>query len=132
MSEHDHHYRFCTWRQLPLMSFGLLRWPRIGANTVVGNAPNRRNPHAEPTQHRTQNVPTKSPNASESGELIEAEMAHEWSCQIEREGERIDSRMSRSGWFGGQDWVGPHRVVGRLVLGHTEPKAGGWGADRSL
>jgi len=29
--------------------------------------------------------------------------------------------MSRSVWFGGQDWVGPHLVVGRLVLGHTEP-----------
>jgi hypothetical protein len=39
----------------------------------------------------------------------------------------IDSRMSRSVWFGGQDWVGPHRVVGRLVLGHTEPESvGGW------
>jgi hypothetical protein len=29
--------------------------------------------------------------------------------------------MSRSVWFGGQDWVGPHLLVGRLVLGHTEP-----------
>ncbi len=49
------------------------------------------------------------------------------------EGVHNESRMSRSGWFGGQDWVGPHRVVGRLVLGHTEPKAGGWvGVDRSL
>jgi len=45
----------------------------------------------------------------------------------------IESRMSRSVWFGGQDWVGPHRVVGRLVLGHTEPKiVGGWEVDRSL
>jgi hypothetical protein len=34
--------------------------------------------------------------------------------------------MSRCVWFGGQDWVGPHRWVGRLVLGHTEPKSGGW------
>ena len=23
---------------------------------------------------------------------------------------------------GGRDWVGPHGWVGRLVLGHTEPK----------
>jgi hypothetical protein len=28
----------------------------------------------------------------------------------------IDSRMSRSVWFGGQDWVGPHRLVGRSTL----------------
>ncbi len=33
----------------------------------------------------------------------------------------IESRMSRSGWVGGQDWDGPHLVVGTLVLGHTVP-----------
>jgi hypothetical protein len=33
----------------------------------------------------------------------------------------IESRMSSSWWVGGQDWDGPHRVVGRLVLGHTVP-----------
>ena len=43
----------------------------------------------------------------------------------------IDSRMSRSGWFGGQDWVGPHLVVGRLVLGHAEPN-GGVGGSRQV
>jgi len=31
------------------------------------------------------------------------------------------SLMSRSGWVGGQDWDGPHRAVGRLLLGHTVP-----------
>ncbi len=40
--------------------------------------------------------------------------------------------MSRSVWFGGQDWVGPHRVVGRLVLGHTEPKAGVGGSRQVI
>jgi hypothetical protein len=25
--------------------------------------------------------------------------------------------------LGGQDWVGPHREVGRLVLGHTAQRA---------
>jgi hypothetical protein len=44
----------------------------------------------------------------------------------------IESRMSRCGWFGGQDWVGPHLVVGGLVLGHTEPKVCGLGDDKSL
>ncbi len=68
---------------------GLLHWARIGANTLVGDAPDRRNPHAEPAPHRTQNVPTKSPSGTESGELIEAEMAHQWSRQIEREGAHI-------------------------------------------
>jgi hypothetical protein len=34
--------------------------------------------------------------------------------------------------FGGQDWVGPHRVVGRLVLGHTEPKAGVGGSRQVI
>jgi hypothetical protein len=30
--------------------------------------------------------------------------------------------------LGGQDWEGPHRVVGRLVLGHTALVwVGGWG-----
>jgi hypothetical protein len=38
----------------------------------------------------------------------------------------IDSRRSRCVWFGGQDWVGPHCWVGRLVLGHTEPKVSWW------
>jgi hypothetical protein len=33
----------------------------------------------------------------------------------------IESLMSRSGWVGGQDWDGPHLVVGRLLLGHTVP-----------
>ena len=37
------------------------------------------------------------------------------------QGAHIESRMSSSGWVGGQDWDGPHRVVGRLVLGHTVP-----------
>ena len=40
--------------------------------------------------------------------------------------------MSRSVWFGGQDWVGPHRVVGRLVLGHTEPKSGVGGSRQVI
>jgi hypothetical protein len=44
----------------------------------------------------------------------------------------IDSRMSRCVWFGGQDWVGPHLVVGRLVLGHTEPKAGAGGGRQVI
>jgi hypothetical protein len=44
----------------------------------------------------------------------------------------IDSRMSRSVPLGGQDWVGPHLVVGRLVLGHTEPESVGVRVDRSL
>ena len=28
--------------------------------------------------------------------------------------------------LGGQDWVGPHRLVGRLVLGHTAREGCGW------
>jgi hypothetical protein len=47
---------------------------------------------------------------------------HAW--RVRSSAEHIDSRMSRCVWFGGQDWVGPHRLVGRLVLGHTEPKVG--------
>jgi hypothetical protein len=35
-------------------------------------------------------------------------------------------------WFGGQDWVGPHREVGRLVLGHTEPKSGVGGSRQVI
>jgi hypothetical protein len=44
----------------------------------------------------------------------------------------IDSRMSRCVWFGGQDWVGPHLLVGRLVLGHTEPKVGVGGSRQVI
>ncbi len=88
---------------------GLLHWARIGANTLVGDAPDRRNPHAEPAPHRTQNVPTKSPSGTESGELIEAEMAHQWSRQIEREGAHIAV-------MGGLFWLGYTRLTegGRL------------------
>ena len=35
-------------------------------------------------------------------------------------------------WFGGQDWVGPHLLVGRLVLGHTEPEAGVGGSRQVI
>jgi hypothetical protein len=34
--------------------------------------------------------------------------------------------------LGGRDWVGPHRLVGRLVLGHTARRKVWVGADRSL
>ncbi len=34
--------------------------------------------------------------------------------------------------LGGQDWDGPHLLVGRLVLGHTVRGEGSGGVDRSL
>jgi hypothetical protein len=37
-----------------------------------------------------------------------------------------------AGGLGGQDWDGPHRVVGRLLLGHTARSELLGGADRSL
>ena len=37
--------------------------------------------------------------------------------------------------LGGQDWDGPHRLVGRLLLGHTvrvESLLGGWGGRQVI
>ena len=37
-----------------------------------------------------------------------------------------------AGGLGGQDWDGPHLLVGRLVLGHTARGEVVGGVDRSL
>ena len=38
-----------------------------------------------------------------------------------------------AGGLGGQDWDGPHLVVGRLVFGHTaRGERGGWGRQVNL
>jgi len=47
----------------------------------------------------------------------------------DRSGLHIESPMLSNGQAGGQDWGGPHREVGRLLLGHTiRQEEGGWGS----
>ena len=43
------------------------------------------------------------------------------------QGAHIESRMSRCVWFGGQDWVGPHRFGGQArIRSHHAESVGGW------
>ncbi len=85
-------------------------------------------PTLNPHHTAPRNVPTKSPSGTESGELIEAEMAHQWSRQIEREGAHIDSLMLSSCRRVDRTGMGHTLLVEKLLLVHTFlQERSGWG-----
>ena len=108
---------------------------------MIGSTNNMASPIPHPTALAPFASPTNlnlPPEVAPAGELIPSVVAcrvvaaHSGTYVPLIRGAHNESLMLSNGRAGGQDWGGPHLVVGRLLLGHTVRQEGAGGGRQVI